>query len=82
MPPQRRAAPTSELNARLSRESSERERAQALIRRKQRDMGSATPSTVHGGVDDAEYGDMYNRRAVEDAHRERRRDDGWSHRRH
>ncbi|KAF8917557.1 hypothetical protein CPB85DRAFT_170633 [Mucidula mucida] len=60
-----------EVNARLTRESSERERALALIRRKAREKaGSETPSTVHGGA--SEYGDMYNRRAVEEAHRGRR----------
>lgn len=59
-------------SARLTRESSERARAQALIARKKaeraRSDGStiATPSTVHGG-----YGDMYNRVEVEEARRER-----------
>ncbi|KAJ8077564.1 hypothetical protein PM082_001996 [Marasmius tenuissimus] len=82
--PQRRPSSTSnsEVDARLSRESSERERALALIRRKKQEMmGSATPSTVHGGLDNAsEYGDMYNRREVEEAHRirERRWDDSHS----
>ncbi|KAF9014772.1 hypothetical protein BDZ89DRAFT_1094661 [Hymenopellis radicata] len=52
-------------------ESSERKRALALIRKKAREkQGSETPSTVHGGA--SEYGDMYNRRAVEEAHRGRR----------
>lgn len=63
-----------EINARLSRESSERERALALIRRKKREsMGSETPSTVHGGDQSSEYGDMYNRRDVQEAHRLRDR---------
>jgi len=66
MPP----PPPSSLESRLNRESSERDRAQALIRRKQAERarleGSATPSTVHGG-----YADVYNRAEVEDAHR------GW-----
>ncbi|KAF5379311.1 hypothetical protein D9757_007662 [Collybiopsis confluens] len=63
-----------EVSARLSRESSERERAMALIRRKQKEMrGSETPSTVRGGGDSSEYGDMYNRRDVEEAHRIRDR---------
>lgn len=59
-------------SARLTRESSERARAQALIARKKAERarldGStvATPSTVHGG-----YGDMYNRAEVEEARRER-----------
>ncbi|KIY50083.1 hypothetical protein FISHEDRAFT_40051 [Fistulina hepatica ATCC 64428] len=62
---------SSEVVARLSRESSERERALALIQRKKREMdGSATPSTVHGG---SEYGDVYNRREVENARDMRRR---------
>ncbi|KAJ3876175.1 hypothetical protein F5051DRAFT_454019 [Lentinula edodes] len=65
-----------EVNARLSRESAERERALALIRRKKREMmGSETPSTVRGGDSASEYGDMYNRRDVEDAHR--LRDQRW-----
>ncbi|KAG8220678.1 Alpha/Beta hydrolase protein [Butyriboletus roseoflavus] len=60
--------------ARLNRESSERERALALIRRKKRELaGSETPSTVHGGMDDG-YGDVYNKRAVEEAHAHR---DKW-----
>ncbi|KAL0567838.1 hypothetical protein V5O48_014159 [Marasmius crinis-equi] len=74
--------PHNEVNARLSRESSERQRALALIQRKKREMmGSETPSTVRGGGDDAsEYGDMYNRREVEEAHRirDRRWDDSHS----
>jgi len=70
--------PSSSLDTRLSRESSERERAQALLRRKQRERerelsGSATPSTVHG--DFGGYGDVYNREEVEAAHR------GWGRRR-
>ncbi|KAJ7268506.1 hypothetical protein C8J57DRAFT_1325319 [Mycena rebaudengoi] len=61
-----------EVQARLTRESSERERALELIRRKQREIrGSETPSTVHGGG----YGDVFNRREVEEAHRGRER--GW-----
>ncbi|KAI0050494.1 hypothetical protein FA95DRAFT_1570559 [Auriscalpium vulgare] len=61
-------APASGVEGRLARESSERERALALIRRKQREMaGSATPSTVRGGG----YGDVYNKEEVEDARRER-----------
>ncbi|KAJ3771612.1 hypothetical protein FB446DRAFT_96110 [Lentinula raphanica] len=73
-----------EVSARLSRESSERERALALIRRKKREMrGSETPSTVRGGDDSSEYGDMYNRRDVEEAHRlrDRRWDDHSTRRR-
>jgi len=62
--------------ARLSRESSERQRALELIRRKKKEMaGSETPSTVHGGAEDG-YGDVFNRREVEEArrHRDRRWD--------
>ncbi|KAJ7665000.1 hypothetical protein B0H17DRAFT_1091082 [Mycena rosella] len=63
-----------EVHARLTRESSERERALELVRRKQREMrGSETPSTVHGG--DGGYGDVFNRREVEEAHRGRDRSD-------
>ncbi|KIK05072.1 hypothetical protein K443DRAFT_373534 [Laccaria amethystina LaAM-08-1] len=62
-----------EVQARLSREMSERERAQELIRRKRREMeGGETPSTVHGGSGSG-YGDVFNRKEVEDAHRERDR---------
>ncbi|KAH7884158.1 hypothetical protein F5I97DRAFT_1660469 [Phlebopus sp. FC_14] len=72
--PPKQLDPTS---ARLSRESSERERALALIRRKQREMaGSATPSTVHGGMDGG-YDDVFNRREVEAAHAHR---DSWRRR--
>lgn len=57
--------PTSQLDARLSRESAERQRARELIERKRREMiGSATPSTVRSG-----YGDVYNRVEVEEARR-------------
>ncbi|KAF8841358.1 hypothetical protein BDN67DRAFT_526300 [Paxillus ammoniavirescens] len=65
--------------ARRNRESSERERALALIRRKKREMaGSETPSTVHGGMDGG-YGDVYNKREVDEAHahRDRWRNRGW-----
>ncbi|KAF8168567.1 hypothetical protein B0H34DRAFT_793148 [Crassisporium funariophilum] len=58
-----------EVQARLSRESSERERALELIRRKKREMeGNATPSTVCGDASSG-YGDVFNRREVEEAHR-------------
>jgi len=60
----------STVESRLSRESTERERALALIARKKREMqGSETPSTVHG--DYGGYTDVFNRQEVEDAHR------GW-----
>ena len=63
----------SQVQARLSRESSERERALALIRRKRREMmGSETPSTVHGGMEDG-YGDIFNKKEVEEARRRRER---------
>lgn len=65
--------PSDATSVRLARESSERERALALIRRKQHEMrGSETPSTVHGGQDDG-YRDVFNRREVEEAHSYRRR---------
>lgn len=68
-----------ELEARLTRESSERERALALIRKKRREMdGSETPSVVHGGAG-GEYADMFNRKEVEEAHRWR---DRWRDFRH
>lgn len=79
--------PPPEVQARLSRESSERERALELIRRKKREMrGSETPSTVHGELDNR-YEDVFNRREVEEAHRtrdrrwdgrERGHDRGWA----
>ncbi|EGN94232.1 hypothetical protein SERLA73DRAFT_188867 [Serpula lacrymans var. lacrymans S7.3] len=65
-----------DVSARLSRESSERQRALDLIRRKKKELaGSETPSTVHGGNDDRNsgYGDVFNKRAVEEAHRGRDR---------
>ncbi|KAJ6462260.1 hypothetical protein C8R47DRAFT_1327228 [Mycena vitilis] len=70
-PPPPNASRPPEVHARLTRESSERERAMELIRRKQREMrGSETPSSVHGGG----YGDVFNRREVEEAHRGRERE--------
>jgi len=68
---------------RLARESVERARALALLRRKERERqraesATATPSTVHGG-DGPGYVDVFNRREVEDAHRER--DRSWRQRR-
>ncbi|KAF9042330.1 hypothetical protein BJ165DRAFT_264220 [Panaeolus papilionaceus] len=57
-----------QVHARLTREMSERERAQELIRRKRKEMeGNATPSTV---ADDG-YRDVFNRREVDEAHRQR-----------
>ena len=70
----------SEVQARLSRESTERGRALELIRRKKREMeGNATPSTVFN--DDSGYGDVYNKREVQEAHRfrDRRWDSGHRH---
>lgn len=67
--PPRVASSTDPRQARMSRESSERERALALIQRKRRDAeGSETPSTVYNTPG---YADMYNRRDVEAAHRDR-----------
>ncbi|EIW56230.1 uncharacterized protein TRAVEDRAFT_152872 [Trametes versicolor FP-101664 SS1] len=66
-----------EVSARLVRESSERERARALIARKKREMGSETPSTVYGGRSGG-YGDVFNRREVEEVRRDRQdRQRGW-----
>ncbi|KAI8973063.1 hypothetical protein BD414DRAFT_397401, partial [Trametes punicea] len=68
-----------EVAARLARESAERQRALELIARKKREasLGSVTPSTVHGGDRSGEdgyrryggYGDVFNRREVEEARR-------------
>lgn len=61
--------------ARLSRESSERQRSLALIaRRKRESAGSATPSTISGSSR-SRYGDQFNARDVEEAHRDRERQD-------
>ncbi|EMD31045.1 hypothetical protein CERSUDRAFT_120170 [Gelatoporia subvermispora B] len=72
-------APPPEV-ARRNRESAERQRAMELIKRKKRELeGSETPSTVRGGAAGmgGGYGDVYNRREVEEAHRHReRRDEG------
>ncbi|KAH8827023.1 hypothetical protein DL96DRAFT_1464308 [Flagelloscypha sp. PMI_526] len=74
--------------ARLSRESSERQRALALIARKKREKEMLTPSTVY---EPSEYGDMFNREDVEAARKERERgwgrranprDRGWNSQRH
>ncbi|TFK38813.1 hypothetical protein BDQ12DRAFT_683403 [Crucibulum laeve] len=67
-----------EVQARLTRESSERQRALELINRRKREMaGSETPSTVHGGEEEG-YGDQFNRGAVEEAKRSwDRRDRRW-----
>ncbi|KAF8345792.1 hypothetical protein F5887DRAFT_1074217 [Amanita rubescens] len=65
--------PTS-VEARLARESSERERALALIRRRKREMmGSETPSTTHGGMEGEGYGDIFNKKEVEEARKSRER---------
>ena len=68
-----------EVAERLNRESSERQRALELIKRKKREMmGSETPSTVHGGTDEGYvYGDQFNRKEVQEAHRYRDRDSRW-----
>ncbi|KXN82150.1 hypothetical protein AN958_02959 [Leucoagaricus sp. SymC.cos] len=64
------------VQARLQRESSERDRALALIQRKKKELeGNMTPSTTYGGDDDSGYRDVYNRREVEDAHWGRERED-------
>ncbi|EJD48462.1 hypothetical protein AURDEDRAFT_60920 [Auricularia subglabra TFB-10046 SS5] len=64
----------SAVHERLTREASERARAAELIRRRRRELdGSATPSTVHGGMDEP-YSDRYNRRETEEAQRRRQRD--------
>ncbi|KAI0280661.1 hypothetical protein BGY98DRAFT_962232 [Russula aff. rugulosa BPL654] len=75
---------SASLEGRLARESVERGRALALLRRKQREREqaartTATPSTVNGGDGGPGYADVFNRREVEDAHRER--DRSWRHRR-
>jgi hypothetical protein len=86
-PPQQspQPSPSSALReGRLARESVERARALALLRRKQRELersesATATPSTVHGGDNGPGYVDVFNRREVEDAHRGR--DRSWRQRR-
>ncbi|KAF8641777.1 hypothetical protein AX16_009803, partial [Volvariella volvacea WC 439] len=60
-PPQSSAEQRPEVAARLARESSERQRALELIKRKKQEKAVAmTPSTTYGGDD--EYADQYNRR--------------------
>lgn len=64
----------NEVEARLNRESSERQRALELIRRKKRELeGSETPSTVYGdGMEKGGgYADVFNRKEVEEAHKHR-----------
>ena len=83
-PPQQPPPSSASREGRLARESVERARALALLRRKQRERehaesATATPSTVHGGNDGPGYVDVFNRREVEDAHRER--DRSWHQRR-
>lgn len=66
---------TSAVHERLTREAAERARAAELIRRRRRERdGSATPSTVHGGMDEP-YSDRYNRRETEEAQRRRQQRD-------
>jgi hypothetical protein len=81
--PQPQPPPSSaSREGRLARESAERERALALIRRKKRERAesaTATPDTVHGGNGGPGYTDVFNRREVEDAHRGR--DRMWRRRR-
>jgi len=70
------------VQTRLRRESSERERARALIQRKKKELeGNMTPNTMCGD-DDEGYRDVYNRQEVKDAHRirdrkHRDRQRGW-----
>ncbi|KAI6146762.1 hypothetical protein BKA82DRAFT_9562 [Pisolithus tinctorius] len=72
-PPAPQPKPLDPTSERLRRESAERERALALIRKKKQEMaGSETPSTVHGGMDGG-YGDVFNRREVDEAHAQRDR---------
>lgn len=83
-PPRRTQLPSNTSEARVHRESSERTRAMELIRRKKRErerealgIANMTPSSVGGDDFDRNtgYGDVYNRKETEDAHR--RRDRGW-----
>ncbi|KAI0354158.1 hypothetical protein OH77DRAFT_1522066 [Trametes cingulata] len=83
LPPPATSSAPPEVAARLTRESAERQRALELIARKKREMaGSETPSTVYGGsagdrrgMGGGGYGDVFNRREVDEVQRERRR--GW-----
>jgi hypothetical protein len=64
-----------ELNDRLARESTERQRALDLIHRKKREMeGNETPSTPRGHG----YSNQYNRKDVEEAHRGREMRSNWN----
>ncbi|KZP29392.1 hypothetical protein FIBSPDRAFT_851416, partial [Athelia psychrophila] len=63
--------PPPPITARITRESSERERERALIERRKREMeGGDTPMSTPGGF--GGYGDVYNRVEVEAAHRGQR----------
>ncbi|KZT25480.1 hypothetical protein NEOLEDRAFT_1178276 [Neolentinus lepideus HHB14362 ss-1] len=74
--PHSKSLPPSLQEFRLSRESSERQRALALIARKKREMaGSQTPSTVRGD-DRGYYGDLYNKVEVREAYAQRERGRG------
>ncbi|KAL0960462.1 hypothetical protein HGRIS_005505 [Hohenbuehelia grisea] len=77
-PPRPSGSAPAPVAARIARESSERERALALIARKRKEArGSETPNTVHGGVEDEGYADQFNHDAVVAAHRRRER--GWEY---
>ena len=75
-----RPPPHNPQQARLSRESSERQRALDLIKRRKREvagMGNATPTTVFDDPDSG-YRDVFNRREVDEAHRVRNQSQkGW-----
>lgn len=61
--------------ARMNRESSERERALALIARKKKEREAASMLTPSTTCDPSEYGDMFNGDAVQAARKGRER--GW-----
>jgi len=76
-PPSRSTSSADPLTNRLSRESSERERALELIARRRREKaGMDTPMSV-SSVDDREvYGDLFNRQETKEARRRRRGREG------
>lgn len=68
------STPKDPTQARISRESSERQRALALIEKRKRERaGNDTPSTVCGG---AGYSDQFNREDVRAAHERYERERG------
>jgi len=65
----------SDRSSRLARETSERERAAALVRARQRTLGDASSMGGDTPSRTSTYGDVYNRRDTDAAREMRRRYD-------